>query len=176
MKKNLTACLITFALKEFPIHTSKTLSFSGKELCSGISQMFCSWLILLILIYAGWDSHALYCQLRSYIFNLMEDHSRKSALNELLLCVFHKLKVLGTHTQCLQQEELFRILVFSFCQQSWLCKSSDGYSQNRFLWRDLILSSQSVLLIMLLNTSLVKETYVASKTFRTGSMRGWHAD
>lgn len=152
MKKNLTACLITFALKEFPIHTSKTLSFSGKELCSGISQMFCSWLILLILMYAGWDSHALYCQLRSYIFNLMEDHSRKSALNELLLCVFHKLKVLGTHTQCLQQEELFRILVFSFCQQSWLCKSSDGYSQNRFLWRDLTLSSQSVLLIMLLNT------------------------
>jgi len=30
MKKNLTACLITFTLKEIPIHTRKIFSFSAQ--------------------------------------------------------------------------------------------------------------------------------------------------
>lgn len=63
MENNLTACLITFTLKEFPICRSESFSFSGKELCSGISlaQELHPLLISLILIDVEWHNHALHC-------------------------------------------------------------------------------------------------------------------
>lgn len=72
MKRNLTARLITFTLKEFPVHTSKTFSFSRKEalfwhkpqsdiLIAGTA----------ILIYVGWNGHALYCPMKE--LNLQSD-------------------------------------------------------------------------------------------------------
>lgn len=118
MKKNLTACFITFTQKEFVIPRSETFPFSGKELCPGMSlcQVSHPLLISLILTYVEWDSHALHCPAKE----LKLPPDGENLLWASSSCVFYtgcnlrELKTPGTQTQCFQQEELFKCYFFSF--------------------------------------------------------------
>lgn len=174
MQKNLTSCLITFTLKEFLIQSSEIFPFQERSFVSGrsLSQVSHPLLISLILICVEWDSHALHCPAKES--NLPPDG--ENLLWTSSSCVFFtgcnlaswkpqvlKLNAFNGRNFLKAVFSLLSNAVFSLLfPQSWLCELSDGFSPHRFLWREVMLPSQSALLIVPSDCSLASGKELSS--------------